>query len=74
MAITWKNLILLTKQMRDAQKEYFRTRSKDALLASKELEARVDEIVERGVKYYASIERLETAAKQFEDKGFEILS
>lgn len=32
----------LVEQMRDAQKEYFRTRSKDALEHSKQLERSVD--------------------------------
>lgn len=33
----------LVKEMREAQKEYFRTRSKDSLIKSKALEKRVDE-------------------------------
>ena len=33
----------LVKEMREAQKEYFRTRSKDSLKRSKALEKRVDE-------------------------------
>ncbi len=34
---------LLVKEMREAQKEYFRTRSKESLIKSKTLEKRVDE-------------------------------
>lgn len=33
--------------MRDAQKEYFRTRDRDSLVASKTLEARVDAEIAR---------------------------
>ena len=33
----------LVKQMREAQREYFRTRSRESLQASKALEKRVDE-------------------------------
>ena len=36
----------LTKDMRSAQKHYFRTRSNDALETSKALERRVDRAVE----------------------------
>lgn len=71
MAQTWKDLILLVKQMRDAQKEYFRTRSKDSLATSKNLEQMVDEIVDRGIKYYNSLERLDATARVFENNGFE---
>ena len=35
----------LVKEMREAQKEYFRTRSKDSLIKSKSLEKRVDEVL-----------------------------
>lgn len=37
----------LVGAMRDAQKEYFRTRDRDALVASKTLEARVDAEIAR---------------------------
>jgi hypothetical protein len=37
-----KEFIELVRQMRSAQKEYFRTRSKDVLNRSKELERKVD--------------------------------
>lgn len=36
------NFKALVKQMRDAQKEYFRTRTHDSLQRSKALESRVD--------------------------------
>lgn len=36
-------LINLVAEMRRAQKKYFRTRSKEALLEAKKLEAQVDE-------------------------------
>lgn len=35
----------LVQEMREAQKEYFRTRSKDSLRKSKTLEKRVDEVI-----------------------------
>lgn len=35
----------LVKEMRKAQKEYFRTRSKDSLMKSKALEKQVDEVL-----------------------------
>jgi hypothetical protein len=37
-----KEFIELVRQMRTAQKEYFKTRTKDALNRSKELERKVD--------------------------------
>lgn len=37
-----KEFIELVREMRAAQKEYFRTRSKDVLNRSKELERKVD--------------------------------
>ena len=37
----------LVKQMREAQREYFRTRSRESLQASKALEKRVDEEIQR---------------------------
>jgi hypothetical protein len=39
---TMKEFIELVREMRNAQKEYFKTRSKDALNRSKELERKVD--------------------------------
>lgn len=44
----------LVKQMREAQREYFRTRSRESLQASKALERRVDEEI-------AAAERQESA-------------
>lgn len=41
----------LVKEMRDAQKEYFRTRAHSALVKSKTLELRVDEEIARGDRY-----------------------
>lgn len=35
----------LVKEMRDAQKEYFKTRSSDSLRRSKDYEKKVDEIL-----------------------------
>lgn len=37
-----KEFIELVREMRNAQKEYFKTRSKDVLNRSKELERKVD--------------------------------
>jgi hypothetical protein len=39
---TMKEFIELVREMRNAQKEYFKTRTKDALNRSKELERKVD--------------------------------
>jgi hypothetical protein len=39
---TMKEFIELVREMRNAQRAYFRTRSKDALNRSKELERKVD--------------------------------
>ena len=39
---TMKEFIELVREMRNAQKEYFKTRSKDVLNRSKELERKVD--------------------------------
>lgn len=41
----------LVKAMRAAQKEYFSTRSQQALQQSKELEKRVDDCIKRGDEY-----------------------
>ena len=41
----------LVKAMREAQKEYFSTRSQLALQKSKELEKRVDACIKRGDDY-----------------------
>lgn len=41
----------LVRSMRQAQKEYFRTRAHSALMKSKELERRVDEYIARGDNY-----------------------
>ena len=63
-------LLLMIKQMRDSQKEYFHTRSSESLANSKYLEKQVDEIVERGIEYYAK-KNLERAAQVLEEHGFE---
>lgn len=42
-----KEFFILVKDMREAQKEYFRTRSRDALVRSKNLEKKVDEEIIR---------------------------
>ena len=39
---TMKEFIELVREMRNTQKEYFKTRSKDVLNRSKELERKVD--------------------------------
>lgn len=39
---TMKEFVELVREMRAAQKEYFKTRSKDVLSRSKELERKVD--------------------------------
>lgn len=41
----------LVKEMRQAQKEYFRTRAHSALVKSKDLERRVDNELARGDQY-----------------------
>lgn len=41
----------LVKEMRVAQKEYFRTRAHSALVRSKDLERRVDDELTRGDQY-----------------------
>lgn len=41
----------LVKEMRAAQKEYFRTRAHSALVHSKDLERRVDDELTRGDQY-----------------------
>jgi hypothetical protein len=41
----------LVKEMRAAQKEYFRTRAHSALVKSKDLERRVDNELARGDQY-----------------------
>ncbi len=38
--------MILVKRMREAQKEYFRTRTKEALQFSKTMEAKVDKEIE----------------------------
>ena len=37
-----EDFVILVKRMREAQKEYFRTRTKEALQFSKKLESRMD--------------------------------
>ena len=46
-----KEFFYLVKDMREAQREYFRTRSKDVLTRSKDLERRVDYEIERTIYY-----------------------
>lgn len=45
-----KEFFFLVKDMREAQREFFRTRSKDVLARSKDLERRVDNEIERTLK------------------------
>ena len=44
----------LVKAMREAQREYFRTRSRECLRKSRDLETRVDEQIKRGDDYLNS--------------------
>ena len=44
-----KQFIELVREMRNAQKEYFKTRDKDVLLKSKELERKVDSFLAQQV-------------------------
>jgi len=43
--IDFQNFIGLVKDMRAAQKDYFRTRSKQSLSKAKDLEAKVDRLL-----------------------------
>jgi hypothetical protein len=43
---TERQIITAVKAMREAQKEYFRTRSHESLRKSKALEKRVDDMIE----------------------------
>mgnify|MGYP000949209578 CR=1 FL=1 len=43
----FKEFLELFKKMRDKQKEYFRTRSKEVLVEAKQLEKEVDEQILR---------------------------
>lgn len=43
---TERQIITAVKAMREAQKEYFRTRSHESLKKSKALEKRVDDMIE----------------------------
>ena len=45
-----KEIIITMKLMREAQKEYFRTRDKQALQKSKALEKRVDNMIDEYFK------------------------
>ncbi len=48
----------LVREMRTAQKEYFRTRAHSALVRSKDLERRVDEYLARGDQYLKQQQQL----------------
>lgn len=48
--MTLEQLATLVKSMRDAQKEYFKTKNREALIASKVNERLVDEAVEAILK------------------------
>ena len=43
--MNYQDFKALVKEMRQAQKKYFRTRDKNVLAKSKELEAKVDEVL-----------------------------
>jgi len=45
------NFFLLVAKMRDAQKDYFRTRNHGALISSRQLEQEVDGYIGRGMKH-----------------------
>ena len=45
--MTAKEFFYLVEDMRKAQKDYFKTRDKEVLVKSKELEKRVDEEIKR---------------------------
>jgi len=45
------NFFLTVAKMREAQKEYFKTRDRGVLVRSKQLEQEVDGYVSRGMRY-----------------------
>jgi len=45
MISSWKEFFIAVEQMRECQKEYFRTKSLLALAASKKCEAQVDMVI-----------------------------
>lgn len=47
----------VVSQMREAQKSYFRTRSKSSLEKSKELEKKVDDEIRRVTSLFPNIEK-----------------
>ena len=47
MIASWKEFFIAVEQMRECQKEYFRTRGHPALLASKKCEAEVDNAIKQ---------------------------
>jgi len=42
----FNNMVLFAKRVRDAQKEYFKTRTKEALTKAKNLEATLDKALD----------------------------
>ena len=46
MIASWKDFFIVEEQMRECQRDYFRTRSPAALAASKKCEAAVDACIE----------------------------
>ncbi len=46
MSVTHEDFIYLVLEMREAQKQYFKTRTEEALRESISVEARVDEFLE----------------------------
>lgn len=46
---TWPEFVSLVARMRAAQAEYFHTRTRGALIASKQLEHQVDDIIAHGL-------------------------
>jgi len=45
MISSWKEFFIAVEQMRECQKEYFRTRAPSALTASKMCETQVDAVI-----------------------------
>lgn len=50
----------VVKEMRDAQKAYFKNRLREDLVRSKELERRVDQAISEGIVFDLDIVQVET--------------
>lgn len=51
--MTTKDFFELVSEMRNAQKNFYKTRDKKWLVIAKQLETQVDDIVTRAMRYYA---------------------